>query len=175
MSELITIDSRVSAYEGSPVRVMAACIPRDGLILIKKLAPYGEPVKVDKNTVVVTDSPTHFRQWQLAFNERVDLAEAVQAYFEKERGGFLKIESGLMKYDPASVLELRKIDKTGAVHEFNSSEVSNGHVAILLAVWASMRAGMGFMVSSQIDDDDDDDKDDESGYDDPTLPYSLWG
>jgi len=171
--QIIKIDSRVSGYDGEPVRVLAVCIPDSGKVLVQKIAPYREPIKSSPDTVLVTDSPSHHANWQLAFYEQQDIAAATRAYFERKRGGFVKIESAVAKFDPESVLELRKIDKTGAVHEFNSSELTNGHMAILLAIWACGRASFGNMLSEQMTDDGDVSLDDDD--DDSMMPFSLNG
>lgn len=166
--KIIKIDARVSGYTGEPVRVLAVCMPDTGKVLVQKIAPYREPVERKDDTVLVTDSPSHFKNWQLAFYEQQDIAAATRVYFERKRGGFVKIESAVARYDPEGVLELRKVDKTGAVHEFNSSELDNGHMAVLLAIWASARATLGQILANQIDDDDID-----FDEDDPMMPFSL--
>ena len=68
--QIIKIDSRVSGYDGEPVRVLAVCMPNSGKVLVQKIAPYKEPIKSSPDTVVVTDSPSHHANWQLAFYEQ---------------------------------------------------------------------------------------------------------
>lgn len=163
---IVKIDARVSSYEGAPIRVVAVCFPASGRIKIQKIANYAEPAKRENDTVLVTDSPTHFDSWQLAFYEKVHLDEAMKTYFEIARGGKLRMESDINKFDPAQVLQIKKMDKGGVVHEFDSSAVNNGHMAVLLAVWASAKASMGYLISSDpvaIADDDDD----------PMMPFTL--
>jgi hypothetical protein len=188
MSKVITIDARVSGYLDSAVRVLAVCMPETGMILLQKEGKYKDRIKKSRlefddqdsydqhlakiaNTVLVTDSPSHFDNWQLAFDEKQHMQDAIRTYFQKKRGGYLKIESTLAKYDPEQVLQVRKVDKSGAEYDFDGAALNNGHMAVLLAVWASARANMGHLLAGRIDDDSDADLD----PDDPMMPFSLRG
>ena len=167
MTQIVTIDSRVSGYDGKPVRVKCAAMPADGMIIVQKLADFDEPPGVDENTMLVTDSPDYFPRWQLAFYEDQHIKEVVKIFFQKLNNDLIKIESDLDKNDPKNILELRKIDKVGSQYEFDSSQVSNGHMAVLLAVWACARVSQGHLLTHQDDDISDED--------DPMMPYSLGG
>jgi hypothetical protein len=184
---LVTIDARVSGYLGEPVRLLAVCMPDTGAVLLQKEANYKERLKKDRldfadqdsydqdlervnRTVLVTDSPSHFPNWQLCFDEKKDMQDAIRAYFQKKKGGFLKLETSLAKHDPEQVLQIRKVDKMGADYDFDSSALNNGHMAVLLAVWASVRANMGHLLALQVGDDSTD-----ADQDDPMTPFSLRG
>lgn len=166
MQAVVTIDARVSGYGDKPTRVMAVCIPSTGRILIKKIAPYAEPAERKNDTVLVTDSPSHFNSWQLVFKEKEHLEEAIKTYFDSLHGKRIKLESEINKYDPASILQTKKVDKGGIVKEFDSSQIENGHMAVLLAVWASAKASMGYVIANESDSVED-------GDDDPMMPFSL--
>jgi hypothetical protein len=164
----IIIDARVSGYKGEPVRLRAVCNPKSGRVKIRKEAAYlaeGEPL--EPQTVIVTDSPSHFDHWQLAFHEDQHLADAVKSFFELQRAKKVSHETNLIKYFPQSILELRKIDKGGSVWEFNSELTTNAHVAYLLAVWAARRITLTTSITYQIDDDAGAD------FDDPMMPFST--
>lgn len=168
MTQIFTIDSRVSGYDGKPVRVKCSAMPAEGMIMVQKLADFDEPVGRDESTVMVTDSPDYFSRWQLAFHEEQHIKEVVRTYFQKLNNDLIKIESELEKFDPKNILELRKIDKIGSQYEFDSSQVSNGHMAVLLAVWACAKVSQGYMLTHQEEAEPGDD-------DDPMMPYSLGG
>ena len=170
MSQIVTIDSRVSGYDGKPVRVKCSAMPAEGMIKVQKLADFDEPVSNDENTMMVTDSPDYFPRWQLAYYEEKHIREVVRTYFQKLNNDLIMIESELEKFDPKNILELRKIDKIGSQYEFESSSVSNGHMAVLLAVWACVKVSQGYMLTNQEEDRPDDEEDD-----DPMMPYSLGG
>ena len=165
---IIIIDSRVSGFESSPMRVLSVCMPTSGRIIVQKVAPYHEKIVKKENLLLVTDSPSHFDSWQLAFHEKQHLEEAVATFFDRMRSGKVKINSAVEKFDPQSIMELRKVDKTGAVHEINSSEITNAHMAVLLAVWASAKASMGYLLSNS-----DESELSEDDSDDPMMPYSM--
>lgn len=167
MSQIVIIDSRVSGYDGKPVRVKCSAMPADGMIKVQKLADFDEPVGNDEHTMLVTDSPDYFPRWQLAFYEERHIKEVVRIYFQKLNNDLIMIESELEKFDPKNILELRKIDKIGSQYEFESSSVSNGHMAVLLAVWACAKVSHGYMLTHQDEADPDED--------DPMMPYSLGG
>jgi hypothetical protein len=63
----IKIDSRVSGYRGQPMRVMGVCDTDKGTILIAKIEPYTTIVEKNDQTVVVTDTPDHIKNWQLGY------------------------------------------------------------------------------------------------------------
>lgn len=164
----IIIDARVSSYKGDPYRLRAVCKPQSGNIRIRKQAPYlAEGESLEPQTVIVTDSPSHFDHWQLVFHEDQHLAEAVKAFFELNRGGKVSHVSSFTQFSPQTILELRKIDKGGSVWEFNSELTTNAHVAYLLAVWAARRITLTTSITYQIDDDAGAD------FDDPMMPFST--
>lgn len=167
MSQIVTIDSRVSGYDGKPVRVKCSAMPAEGMIMVQKLADFDEPVGSDENTMLVTDSPDYFTRWQLAYYEERHIKEVVRVFFQKLNNDLIMIESELEKFDPKNILELRKIDKIGSQYEFESSSVTNGHMAVLLAVWACSKVSQGYMLTHQEEADSDED--------DPMMPYSLGG
>ena len=164
----IIIDARVSGYKGDPYRLRAVCKPQSGNIRIRKQAPYlAEGESLEPQTVIVTDSPSHFDHWQLVFHEDQHLAEAVKAFFELNRGGKVSHVSSFTQFSPQTILELRKIDKGGSVWEFNSSDTTNAHVAYLLAVWAAKRITLTTSITYQVDDET------EADLDDPMMPFST--
>lgn len=164
----IKIDSRVSGYRGQPVRVMGVCDTDKGTILIAKIEPYTTIVEKNDQTVVVTDTPDHIKNWQLAYDERRDMLEVIKSFFSLKNAGKLKVKDQML--DPSGILEMRKIDERGSVWEFNSDQTNNGHVAALLIVWAGVKAIRGRAMADQFDNESTDQDDDD---DDPSMPFSV--
>lgn len=170
---IIVIDSRVSGFGSSPERILAAVSLKTGKVTISKEGIYKEKYVRSPNTVMVTDSPNNFGDWQLAFDERRDLADVIRNFFAQSRSGKVSYAtSGLQKHDPTSVLIARKVDTGGAVWEFDGQSVTNGQVAVLLAVWTATKAMQSHFMASQVDEPETDDEVDE---DDPLMPFSVGG
>ena len=74
------------------------------------------------------------------------LEEVISIYQARFRAKLIEIEPKLNQYNPKNVLEIRKVDKNGLQQEFDSSSLNNGHIAILLAVWASTKLLKAFQL-----------------------------
>lgn len=163
----LIIDARAASYSGDPVRIIAATNTKKGIILIKDMAKWSEPTKFDANTVIVTDTPTVFNHWQLCFDEAKHMQTVMRAYQTVRSAGLIQLKNKVQRYDPTNVIQMRKIDERGRVEEFDSSSINNGHLAVLLAVWASRTMYGGNIITTpdapaaaqmngqQADDDDD--------------------
>ena len=112
----------------------------------ESLQPYlRRPMSIsdyDENTIVVTDTPQMVDNWQLAFREKEHLDEVIRTYQMRSKNGLIRLEKELERFNPNMVIAVRKIDKNGTVQELNSDSLSNGHIAVLLAVWASAKASI---------------------------------
>lgn len=142
----ITIDSRVSGYNDSPIRIVGVCLPNTGQILVKKIMPFDSKVKHDENTLVVTDSPQFVESWQLAFYEKQHLDEVIRTYQMRTKNGLVQLDPEINRFNPQAVIATRKVDKNGTVQELDSSSLSNGHIAVMLAVWASAKSSQNQVV-----------------------------
>lgn len=138
----ITIDARVSGYAESPIGIVGVCLPKTGQILLKKINRFEHKVVYNENTIVVTDTPQMVDNWQLAFIEKEHLDEVIRTYQMRAKNGLIRLEKELERFNPSTVIAVRKIDKNGTVQELNSDSLSNGHIAVLLAVWASAKASV---------------------------------
>lgn len=164
---MIKLDARVSAYNGAAIRVLGLCIPSTGQVKLQKIMPFDSQTKQDDNTIIVTDSPQIVQNWQLAFNEKAHLDEVIKTYLMRYKNGLIRIEKELERFNPQTVIATRKIDKNGAQQELNSDSLENGHVAILLAVWASAKASM---ISNAMGGNNANQSDSPSGL---MMPFSL--
>ena len=168
----VIIDARAAAYAGDPMRIMGVCNSVSGKLLIQKMADWNEPVTVKDDTTVVTDTPNHFRHWSLAFDEKDHLRQVIKAFSEATRSKSLIIAEELRRFDPGEVIQMRKFDERGAALEFDSFVLNNGHMAILLAVWAARKAHGGYIINYSHEDISADDQDD-NALDDDMLPFSI--
>lgn len=165
----IKIDSRVSGYRGSAIRILALSDQQTGAVFVAKQL---DASSVGKNpgddTVVVTDSPGTTQNWGLAYDERQHMLEVIKTYFELQRSGRIKIADALLRFNPESIIQTRKIDERGAVFEFDSQSTENGHVAVMLAVWAAKKSMQGQEMADLLADDSASDDEDDDG-----MPFSL--
>ena len=162
----LIIDARAATFRGDAIRIIAVTNTKKGQILIQSAAEWREPTKFDANTVIVTDTSTVFDHWQLRFLESEHMQTVMAAYQAANNAKLIKFKDGMQRHDPANVIQMRKIDERGSVNEFDSSNITNGHLAVLLAVWASRIMYGGNVISQpmtvqastrqQADDDDDD-------------------
>ena len=164
MNNIVIVDSRCAGYQGEPIRVIAVTMADSGEILVEKQANWHEPVVKNDNVVVVTDTPNQFNNWSLCFRERENIRALLDAFFDVSRSGLLQISDDMRMYDPRDVLQSKKMSETGQDYEFDTN-VSNGHMAVLMAIWGARLAYGGFMLTHDVVSDDDSDSD--------FMPFSV--
>ena len=174
-------DSKIkvqASIQGDAVRVLAVTMADSGKIQIAKLAKWGEPVKKKDNVVVVTDTPAIFSHWSQAFREEEHMKDLIRTYLECRRSGLVRIDDAIKMFDPMDVVQTAKMDERGQAQEFDES-ITNGHMAVLLAIWAARRAYGGHVLTEvsesdeQYDDGEDRAKDDQGGC--AALPSDAHG
>lgn len=166
-SNIVIIDSRAAGYQGEPVRVLAITMADSGKVLLEKLAPWREPVKRKDNVVVVTDTPNIFSHWSQAFREQDHMKDLVRTYLEVKRSGLIKINDSIKMYDPSDIVQTAKMDERGQVQEFDEG-ITNGHMAVLMAIWVARRAYGGYVLTEVSDTQSDGDYDDGD-----MMPFSI--
>lgn len=167
---MIRLDARVTGYRGDAVRLLGVCDSATGAVLVAKQGEFLTSGRAGEDTVIVTDSPATIRDWDLSYDERQNMPEVIRVYGEAKRAGRLRIQDALMRWNPETVLQQRKIDERGTAWEFDSQATENGHVAIMLIVWAASRATSAGERCELLDDDGrDDGADDDGGM----IPFSL--
>lgn len=169
---LIVIDARAASYDGEAIRIIAVTLSDTGKILISKQGEWREEVVPAGNTTVVTDTPNVFEHWGLAFNESTQMKEVMGAYKAANSAGLLSIDDSLRRYDPAGVIQTRKVDERGKSLDFDSMGMNNGHIAILLAIWAAQKSHGGYVITRQSEPPSDDSDDSADGEFD-MLPFSV--
>lgn len=177
---ILVLDIRVNNYKGDPKRIVAICDTSSGLLYISDEKKYrttdekpvtAEQKAVAAKTLVVTDSPRIVQQWNLAFDEKIHLAEAVQAYQEKSSNNLLQLaESVQGRFDLRDSLQIRKLElSSGQVWEL-APDIDNGKMCTLLACWAAVRGTASYEVGNQMLDDSESDSEDDDGM---MMPFSL--
>lgn len=164
--EILYIDSRVVGFSDQPMRIIGACFTATGLIHIEKEQSFSvENVPPDQrdDTFIVTDSPEYVQTWQLSFNTYEHLEQAITIFQQRNRASLVSIADSMKRYNPSHILQIRKIDKNGMQQEFDTSSLNNGHIAVLLAVWASAQISQSASVHSDHPDD----------VDHTLLPFSI--
>lgn len=168
MSELVRIDSRVVGFASEPIRLLGLCFQETGELLIQKVEKFstlGVTEEHRQNTIIVTDAPELIQNWQLSFDAKQDLETVISVYQMRMRSKLVEIERSLNRYNPSNILQVRKVDKNGLQQEFDSSSLDNGHVAVLLAVWASSQVAFNYSAFQA--------KSDPSAVDESMLPFSI--
>ncbi len=164
----VIIDSRAATYDGEAVRIMAVTLVDSGQILVSKEAEWRDQPTAKGNTIVVTDTPSVFKHWGLSFNEKEQMQAVMAAYKAASAAGLIQLDDSLMRYDPKQVIQTRKVDERGKALDFDSMGINNGHIAVLLAIWAARSAHGGYVTTRQPDlkgDEPDDEYD--------MMPFSI--
>lgn len=167
----VIIDARAATYDGEAVRVLAITLVNSGLIKIQKESLWREQPVNTPNILVVTDTPNVFNHWGLAFNEKEQMREVMAAYKAAQASNLLVIDDALMRYDPKGVIQTRKVDDRGRVLDFDSMGVNNGHIAILLAVWAARKAHGGYVITRPETNPASESEEINNDYD--MMPFSI--
>ena len=167
----IYIDARAAGYDGAAVRIVAVTLANSGKVRIVKEMPWkDQPIPKD-DTIVVTDTPHIFNHWGKRFNEREQMQEVLAAYKAATAANLVLLEPALQRYDPKQVIQTRQIDERGRRLDFDSMGMNNGHIAVLLAIWAARMAHGGYVINVQDAEIQDHDSDDST--DDDMMPFSI--
>lgn len=165
----VYIDARAATYDGEAVRIMAVTLVDSGKILISKTDDWRDQPVVKGDTIVVTDTPTVFNHWSMSFNEKEQMQAVMSAYKAVNAAGLLVIDSSVQRYDPKQVIQTRKVDERGKALDFDSMGINNGHIAVLIAIWAARSAHGGYVMTRQPEADTNAAEDD--GYN--MMPFSI--
>lgn len=166
----VKIDSRVIGFSDIPARLIASCFPVTGEVYIFKEEIFSNVVRGGKSaqeTIIVTDAPNIVESWQLKFLAGDHLAEVISVYQIKKRAGLIKFHESVKKYEPQNVLEVRRVGEKGLVQEFDSSSLTNQHIAALLCIWASHKQTIAANIMEPVPPEEDD------SADDLMLPFSV--
>lgn len=165
----VYIDARAATYDGEAVRILAVTLTNSGKILISKEAEWRDQPVAKGDTIVVTDTPSVFNHWGLSFNEKEQMQAVMSSYKAILAAGLLVIDSSVQRYDPKQVIQTRKVDERGKALDFDSMGINNGHIAVLLAVWAARSAHGGYVMTRQPEADQKEAEDDEFDM----MPFSI--
>lgn len=183
--QVMYVDCRIAMYGNSgedAARVLAVVDMQNDKVSISSILPYRPPKnpyqgktaeqiemikKIEKSSVIVVDNPDAFSNWDLCFSEREHLDEAVKAFYSLDSMKVLELKKEVAeRYNPRTVIEVRKMDLGGNVYELNSEEINNGYMAVLLTCWAAMRMRNTASMTQQSDPTAEDE-------DDFFVPFSV--
>lgn len=168
-NKLVLIDTRIMGFGNEPIRLLSACNIDTGLVLVSKQDKWSTldaRGKQKDKTVIVTDALDIIENWHLGFDAQRDLNDVINTYQLRHRANLIQIDSKLSRYNPNNVLQIKKIDKQGLQQEFDSNSLNNGHLAVLVSVWASQKIALSSGLNQSIDDGDD-------GFDETLVPFSI--
>lgn len=163
----IKIDARVCSYSGASVRILAVFNTDTGTVAVGNILPFNATAKGDDHTVIVTDSPNRVPMYQLGYYEQSHLKAATQAYLELNKANLLLLKD--RSCDPEQVVQTRKIDEKGKDLEFDTSQLNNAHVAVLLIAWTAQKTALSHQLSTGFNEDGGDDIDN----DDYSTPFLI--
>lgn len=176
MSHFKYIDCRILGYgNDSGGRVIATYNLQNDTFTISQMKPFRpsaeikklSPEQVEKrkqmqrNTVIVTNTPDAFDNWDMCFKEIEHIHDAVLSYFMMKNTNTLILENEIkQRHNPDGNIEKRKLDMGGSVYELNDEDINSGTMCVLVACWAAQR--MKNMVSLteapvELSEDDEDD------------------
>lgn len=168
------IDSRAATFEGEAIRIMAATIVSTGQIKLSKMDVWGEKVIAKPSTLVVTDTPQVFSHWGLSFSER-NMSEVLASYKMAKAANLVKLEGELERFNVDHVVQTMRVDENGKKLDIDA-EMENGHLAVLMAVWAARKTHGGYIITPHDEpaerrnlNQDDNDDDGFSGI----LPFTI--
>lgn len=177
---ILVLDIRVNNYKGDPKRIVAICDTSSGLLYISDEKKYRttdekpvtpEEIAAANKTLIVTDAPRIVQKWNLAFDEKEHLPEAVKAYHEKYNNHLLQLSESIQgRFHLRDSLQVRKLElSSGQVWEL-APDIDNGKMCTLLACWAAVRGTASYEVGNQLLDDSESDIEDDDGM---MMPFSL--
>ena len=167
MTKEIYLDVRIASYQEKSARILAIYDVPNEEIIIAELLPYNlpsDPYKgksaeeieelkaIEKNSIVVVDSMLNFAKWDIQFQEKEHLSEAVMAYYQFKRQNRLIMDPTIaQRYDPEGIIEVRNMDMRGNVYDLNI-DTENGHMCVMIACWVALRARGGAALVEQATD-----------------------
>jgi hypothetical protein len=175
-ADLILLDIRISGFAAdNPSRLLAIVdMNKSAISIEKELSYFGDAIQSgDKDVIVVVDTPAHHKKWDLHFNQDEHMQHAVHCYQDISRQNRVRLNSLVTRFNPASVIQIKKIDASGTVFELDTASISNGHMAAMIAVWAYSRVAMSASLTSAILVDETSDIDGDNDDDDSMMPFSV--
>ncbi|OTG87898.1 hypothetical protein [Acinetobacter sp. ANC 3813] len=169
------LDARAAGSREDPLRLFADFDSQNGLLTISDVMPYrpsANPLKgktpqevaeikqLMKQTIILTDIGEAFSKWDMCFNVKEHLDEAVKAFYSFQAMKALVLENEVQsQYNPEHVVQVRAMDMSGQVYELNSEEVTNGHIAVLMICWGAqkMRGQLSLIQEDHEPTQDDED------------------
>lgn len=183
-THLIYLDARMGSFKGDPVRIFAAFDIRNNSIIVANLLPFRPSTDessltteelekrkaIKSNSIIVTDCPDAFEDYNISFNPNEHLDIAAQTYMTFDRQGVLVIDDELKgRANVASVIDAKKLELgKGVVYQLDPQRTNNIHIAVLGICYAAKKSRGGASVLNMLEDTQQ-----HETYDDSVMPFTI--
>lgn len=183
-SHKVFLDVRMATFKGDPVRLLCEYDIRNNTIIVSNILPFRPsddeskftPEQIEmkraikQQTMVITDCPDAFDDYNIAFNPNEHLDVAALAYLSYNREGVLSIEPELKgRANVESVMDAKKLELgKGMVYQLDPSLTNNIHIAILGLCYGAKKANGSMNVLNIFESDTHDDP-----HDDSLMPFTI--
>lgn len=184
-TNLVYLDARMATFQGEPVRILSAFDMRNNTILVSSILPFrpsNDESKLSKEDIekkraiqnqslIITDSPDSFDNYDIAFNPNEHLDQAAHAYMTYNRQGVLIIQDELKgRANVDAVLDAKNLELTkGMVWHLNPQRTNNLHIAVLGLCYGAKRATGGAGMLDMLHDQDGE----QDVIDDSVMPFTI--
>lgn len=165
----IALHALACRYGNQPCYLAGFADPAAGTLLVAKQKALDEPIPASDHRVIVTDAPEEVTDWQLCFSD-AHLAEVIQCWQSLKSAGRLALDKSVNRFDPHSVIQAGDTDERGVRWRFNNAMLENGHIAVLMMCWATVKAHQAHILTHDAVDLDKPGDD----VDDTVLPWSTY-
>lgn len=178
------IDVRIATFKGDPVRILCSFDMRNNTIMVSNVLPFRpstdesqlspqqieEKRAIKRQSLIVTDCPDAFADYNIAFNPNEHLDIAANAYITYNRQGVLIIAPEIKgRANVESVLDAKKLELgKGMVYQLDPQTTNNLHVAVLALCYAAKKATGGVSVLNILEDQQE-----HEPYDESVMPFTI--
>lgn len=178
------LDVRMATFKGDPVRIFAAFDMRNNTIQVSNILPFRPSNDVSelsqealekrqaakKQTLIITDCPDAFDDYDIAFSPNDHLDIAALAYINYNRQGVLIIDNELKgRANVENVLDAKKLELgKGMVYQLDPQTTNNLHVAVLGLCYGAKRATGGANVLNILDRQEE-----QEIHDNSVMPFTI--
>lgn len=178
------LDVRIATFKGDPVRIFCAFDMRNNNILVSSILPFrpsGDESQltdedkarkkvIKSQSLIVTDCPDAFDDYNIAFNSNEHLDLAAAAYIAYNRQGVLIIDEAIRgRANVESVMDAKKLELgKGMVYQLDPQTTNNLHVAVLALCYAAKKAAGGANILNILNDQQE-----HEPYDESVMPFTI--
>ncbi|WP_417212071.1 hypothetical protein [Acinetobacter venetianus] len=180
----VYLDVRMASFKGTAVRLFSAYDIRNNTILVSKELPFRpsdddsklspeekeKKLAIANQTLIITDSPDAFSNYDIAFLPNDHLDMAANAYLAYHRQGVLQINEEIKgRANVENVLDAKNLEiGKGMVYQLDPQSTTNLHIAVLALCFGAKRATGGSTVLHLLDEENTAQVHDES-----VMPFTI--